>query len=132
MFSVNMGYTPGPIPGIPPANRDRDFAKNMPRYINALAFPISLNVFSKFGEYSMGMKKQLQAAALHKSAQIISNVAKYVYPIVEHPPQYVESETKNLNVEHRTSNIEHRRWYASPHRKRHLRQAASSIGDYFY
>ncbi len=96
MFSVNMGDTPGPIPGIPSANRDRDFAKNMPRTINTPAFPISLNVFSKFGEYSMGMKKQLQAAVLHKSAQFISNVTKYTYPIIEYRPQYVEGEIKNL------------------------------------
>jgi hypothetical protein len=33
----------------------------------------------------MGMKKQLQAAVLHKSAQVISNVTKFAFLIAEYP-----------------------------------------------
>jgi hypothetical protein len=33
----------------------------------------------------LGMKKQLQAAVLHKSAQFISNVIKYASLIAEYP-----------------------------------------------
>jgi len=48
----------------------------------------------------MGMKKQLQAAVLHKSAQFISNVTKYTYPIIEYPPQYVKSQASGMRLLH--------------------------------
>ena len=62
-----------------------DCRKNMPRTINADVSPRSLTVFSKFGEYSMGMKKQLRPVVMHKSAQFISNVTKYASLIAEYP-----------------------------------------------
>lgn len=46
----------------------------------------------------MGMKKQLQVIILHKSAQFISNVTKYTYPIIEYPPQYVKSQAAGIAV----------------------------------